>query len=153
MTRHLVHRWMGGTMVAMSSPNDPVFWLHHANIDRLWSDWIRQHQDQSPYLPLTGGPQGHNLYDPMIFHANGAPAPWEGDSRPVDVLDHHSLGYSYDTDPADEVKLPTGPVPAQHELPAIAAREPVMAAAVRRALPRFILAREIAGLRGDQSLS
>ena len=152
---NLVHRWVGGTMGAMSSPNDPVFWLHHGNIDRLWSDWIRQHQDQSPYLPLTGGPQGHNLYDPMIFHADGAPAPWQGDSRPVDVLDHHSLGYSYDTDPPGEVKLPMGPVPAQAELP-VAAGEPVMAAmetAARRALPRFVLAREIAGLRDSPTES
>jgi hypothetical protein len=23
----------------MASPNDPVFWLHYANIDRLWT-WI-----------------------------------------------------------------------------------------------------------------
>jgi hypothetical protein len=122
----------------------------------LWSDWIRKHQDQSPYLPLTGGPQGHNLYDPMIFHADGAPAPWQGDSRPVDVLDHHSLGYSYDTDPADEVKLPMGPVPAQDELPAAAIEEPAAAIAAketaRRALPRFVLAREIAGLRNGQAL-
>ena len=91
----------------------------------------------------------------MIFHADGAPAPWQGDSRPVDVLDHHSLGYSYDTDPPGEVKLPMGPVPAQAELP-VAAGEPVMAAmetAARRALPRFVLAREIAGLRDSPTES
>jgi tyrosinase len=34
---NLVHRWVGGTMGAMTSVNDPVFFLHHANIDRLWS--------------------------------------------------------------------------------------------------------------------
>lgn len=151
---NLVHRWVGGTMVAKASPNDPVFWMHHANIDRLWSDWIRQHQDQSPYLPLTGGPHGHNLYDSMIFHADGAPAPWEGDARPVDVLDHHSLGYRYDTDPPGEVTLPMGHVPAQSELPGAAAGKPMapMAAAeagpaaARQALPRFVHAGEIAAL-------
>jgi hypothetical protein len=21
------------------SPNDPLFWLHHANVDRLWAIW------------------------------------------------------------------------------------------------------------------
>ncbi len=26
---NLVHRWVGGTMLAMASPNDPVFWMHH----------------------------------------------------------------------------------------------------------------------------
>ena len=33
------HVWIGGSMLAMSSPNDPLFWLHHANIDRLWAEW------------------------------------------------------------------------------------------------------------------
>jgi tyrosinase len=160
---NLVHRWVGGTMVAMAAPNDPVFWLHHSNIDRLWSSWIRQHQDQSPYLPHAGGPQGHNLYDAMIFHAGGNPPPWPGDSRPVDVLDHHILGYRYDTDPADEDKLPMGPVPAPGALPVTGPAGPMppmpmtaapmtaAAAAVtarpRRALPRFALASEIAALR------
>jgi len=35
-----VHGWVGGTMNnIMISPADPVFWLHHAEIDRLWSVW------------------------------------------------------------------------------------------------------------------
>jgi tyrosinase len=33
------HLWVGGTMVTYSSPADPLFWLHHANIDRIWSLW------------------------------------------------------------------------------------------------------------------
>ncbi|KAJ3226577.1 26S proteasome regulatory subunit [Clydaea vesicula] len=28
-----------GDMSSMSSPDDPIFWLHHANIDRLWARW------------------------------------------------------------------------------------------------------------------
>src|SRR5262249_61071494 len=32
-----VHMWCGGTMSDASvSPADPVFWLHHANLDRPW---------------------------------------------------------------------------------------------------------------------
>src|SRR5262249_48570557 len=34
-----VHSWVGGTMSRMTSPNDPVFFLHHCNIDRLWWMW------------------------------------------------------------------------------------------------------------------
>jgi tyrosinase len=34
-----VHVWMGGSMLPMTSPNDPVFYMHHANVDRLWSLW------------------------------------------------------------------------------------------------------------------
>lgn len=34
-----VHNIIGTTMATMQSPTDPVFWLHHANVDRLWSAW------------------------------------------------------------------------------------------------------------------
>lgn len=32
-----------GTMAANSTPNDPAFFLNHANIDRLWSAWMQRH--------------------------------------------------------------------------------------------------------------
>ena len=38
----LVHAAVGGPegdMTAMHSTNDPIFWLHHANVDRLWWNW------------------------------------------------------------------------------------------------------------------
>lgn len=39
----LVHSTIGGWM---GDPNtaarDPIFWLHHANIDRLWNAWLAQ---------------------------------------------------------------------------------------------------------------
>ncbi|MFL6675721.1 MAG: tyrosinase family protein [Massilia sp.] len=35
-----VHDIIGGWMTTMKSPVDPVFWLHHANIDRLWVAWL-----------------------------------------------------------------------------------------------------------------
>jgi len=34
-----VHVLIGGSMGLMSSPNDPAFFIHHANIDRLWYKW------------------------------------------------------------------------------------------------------------------
>jgi tyrosinase len=34
-----VHNIIGNVMVTMSSPADPIFFLHHANIDRLWHAW------------------------------------------------------------------------------------------------------------------
>lgn len=30
---------VGGDMTQMHSPNDPIFWLHHANMDRMWAKW------------------------------------------------------------------------------------------------------------------
>jgi len=35
-----VHEWVGGTMSILdTAPADPLFWMHHANIDRLWWSW------------------------------------------------------------------------------------------------------------------
>jgi tyrosinase len=37
---NVVHGWVGGTMNdIMVSPADPLFWMHHAEIDRIWSIW------------------------------------------------------------------------------------------------------------------
>ena len=34
------HVWVGGSMgMIPTAPADPVFWMHHAEIDRLWSVW------------------------------------------------------------------------------------------------------------------
>lgn len=38
-----VHVWVGGQMGTGVSPNDPVFWMHHAFIDKLWADWQARH--------------------------------------------------------------------------------------------------------------
>jgi tyrosinase len=36
-----VHNLIGGIMATMQSPTDPIFYLHHANIDRLRYGWVR----------------------------------------------------------------------------------------------------------------
>jgi len=42
---NVIHVLVGGSGL-MGDPNraalDPIFWLHHANIDRLWSHWLEQ---------------------------------------------------------------------------------------------------------------
>lgn len=35
-----VHDIIGGYMTTMESPMDPIFFLHHANVDRLWAAWV-----------------------------------------------------------------------------------------------------------------
>lgn len=39
MPHNPVHNIIGNVMADMQSPADPIFWLHHANVDRLWSAW------------------------------------------------------------------------------------------------------------------
>lgn len=66
---NIVHRWTGGSMGPPSSPNDPVFFLHHCNTDRLWSKWQSIQAAHQDYRFLPREPhqalQGHNLNDPM----------------------------------------------------------------------------------------
>ncbi|WP_299164773.1 tyrosinase family protein [uncultured Eudoraea sp.] len=33
------HVWVEGAMRSRSSPRDPIFYLHHGNVDRLWDEW------------------------------------------------------------------------------------------------------------------
>jgi len=54
------HRTVGGDMVdPWSSPSDPLFYLHHANLDRVWARWQaadprgRQFQVAGPIAPRT----------------------------------------------------------------------------------------------------
>ncbi|CBQ72274.1 conserved hypothetical protein [Sporisorium reilianum SRZ2] len=44
-----VHQYIAGDMAPVSSPNEPLFFLHHAAIDRLWALW----QDMDPSKRLT----------------------------------------------------------------------------------------------------
>ena len=85
-----VHEWVGGNMSsAYTSPNDPVFWLHHCYMDKVWADWQRLHPNVYWYLPDGGAGTGHNLKDRM--------APWN-DKAPKDLLEYWNLGYHYDND-------------------------------------------------------
>jgi tyrosinase len=73
------HGWIGGIMNNTStSPTDPMFWLHHAEVDRLWSLWQQDHPDLVP--PLAG--------DDRIMD------PWTESYD--DLVDISSLGYQYE---------------------------------------------------------
>jgi tyrosinase len=62
MPHNLVHNCIGGVgpldpgpygnMTNFLSPVDPIFFLHHANMDRLWDVWTRKQKNlKLPYLP------------------------------------------------------------------------------------------------------
>lgn len=86
-----VHDYVGGDMLPRDSMstnvvNDPVFWLVHANIDRLWWQWQQIHGINN-YAPNDDGPTGHNLNDRMQFLNNFI--------TPASTLDIRSMGYVY----------------------------------------------------------
>lgn len=95
---NIVHTWVGGatppdehgttffgTMLVPTSPNDPVFFLHHSNVDRLWARW----QEENPgttYEPKSGYP-GNDATSVMTPFGQKTP-------RHVEHIDE--LGYRYE---------------------------------------------------------
>ena len=76
-----VHVWVGGTMSFIpTAPADPIFWMHHANIDRLWWVWQQAHPGKNPSLGGTGPTSP--VMDPWSYT----------ESQTRDML---ALGYEY----------------------------------------------------------
>jgi tyrosinase len=66
------------------SPLDPIFWLHHCMVDRVWAEW-----QKSP---------GHTTPDPKTTYPGQF---FDGDGKPVtatsaEAMDTANLGYTYD---------------------------------------------------------
>lgn len=56
-----VHNLIGGLMATMQSPLDPIFYLHHANIDRLTHAWALP---DGKGIPLSAHPYSVTNSDP-----------------------------------------------------------------------------------------
>lgn len=84
------HVWVGGSMLPMTSPNDPVFFFHHCMVDKLWHDWQTSFPSQG-YVPVSGGNFGQNLTDIMDSTPNASIG-----RRPLDVMDSNAIGIDYD---------------------------------------------------------
>jgi Common central domain of tyrosinase/Polyphenol oxidase middle domain len=100
---------MGDVPVAA---NDPIFYLHHANIDRLWACWQHLHPnpsgawqtDRYQFVDETGAPQSKKVSD---------------------VLDTAALGYVYDNvaqciaTSGTSVSIQSAPTPPQAQAPSV----------------------------------
>ena len=67
-----VHIYIGGLMqIVPNASNDPIFFLHHCNVDRLYEKWLDRYNDQNfpSYQPSTFsylvGP-GHNIDEYLV---------------------------------------------------------------------------------------
>ncbi|KAI8914405.1 hypothetical protein EDD86DRAFT_199268, partial [Gorgonomyces haynaldii] len=49
-----VHSSLGGTMGTLASSNDPIFYLHHRNIDHLWYLWAELNPEMANTFSGTG---------------------------------------------------------------------------------------------------
>lgn len=89
-----------GTIADATSPNDPIFWLLHANADRLWTQWQLENGRRN-YLPERGASRGHNLRDPLSQFSELGFGLTQDDVgnikalRPVDLLDNRKLFVKY----------------------------------------------------------
>lgn len=73
-----VHGWVGGDMgIVASAAFDPIFWSHHAMIDRIW--WLWQTKNGNANI-------SHDLLDVVLAPFN---------LRVRDVLNVNDLGYDY----------------------------------------------------------
>jgi len=98
-----VHVWVSGSMLPGTSPNDPIFFFHHNNIDRLWAVWQQKHP-QPPtahYLPdgTTASANGlTRLNDRMATFGRTSSDRYFGiDVTPADVLNSKAITW-YDSD-------------------------------------------------------
>lgn len=72
------HVWVGGSMGGIpTAPTDPVFWMHHAEIDRIWAEWQAANPGQNPNL----------------VGAAATMDPWTENEQ--DTRDIAALGYTY----------------------------------------------------------
>ncbi|MGW2819591.1 tyrosinase family protein [Streptomyces sp. NPDC001443] len=85
-----VHRWVGGAMLGGASVNDPVFWLHHAFVDLLWSQWQDRHREHR-YLPARPPGPGTPQHGRVVARNEMLP-PW--DVTPDSLEDHRGV-YRY----------------------------------------------------------
>jgi tyrosinase len=56
------HNLIGGIMADMQAPVDPIFWLHHCNIDRLWVAWYAAGASRKMPLKLSAYWSGDFTY-------------------------------------------------------------------------------------------
>lgn len=100
-----VHNFIGGVgpldpgpygfMTNFLSPVDPVFFLHHANIDRLWDVWTRKQKALNlPYLP-TGQDLSTFSNEPFLFFVNGK-GEYVGEAHAGDYVNMEKFGYDYE---------------------------------------------------------
>lgn len=86
-----VHVAIGGSMGTTSgAARDPIFWLHHANIDRLWEAWLRQGGGRTNPASADWKDQSFGFFDSGKNRVTMKASDIENTSGPV-------LNYVYDS--------------------------------------------------------
>ncbi|KAK7952804.1 uncharacterized protein PG986_008532 [Apiospora aurea] len=87
-----IPQFIKGDFLTFTAPNDPVFWLHHTQVDRLWALW--QQRNPGKRLKEYGGPSSdfrhhHDEEDRGSFMTDVLPMAGLADDDPMveDVMD------------------------------------------------------------------
>jgi tyrosinase len=89
---NVVHSALGGLMgIVDTAAQDPIFWLHHANIDRLWNHWIQQGGGRTDPTDAAW------LNTTFTFYDEAGHAVYLTGAEIVDTVGQ--LNYRYDDDP------------------------------------------------------
>jgi tyrosinase len=118
---------------------DPIFWLHHANIDRLWNVWLRQKQQPGDTPDVFRNPTDSDWLDGPLDRAFAMPR-IDGTTygfKARDMLDTTvpALDYVYDDDAAPAA--PIAPLALRFQkLGASPARAAALAGGVTMAPPK-----------------
>lgn len=89
------HVFVGGDMqFSSANPNDPIFFLHHAQVDRVWAAWQEANlaSGDAERMVDHGNPGYPDDYRGPLFNFSEVQAP--------EMFDYEALGYEYDTLPA-----------------------------------------------------
>lgn len=119
-THNLVHNSTGGfedeqenyvepygNMMNNLSPLDPIFFLHHCNIDRLWDVWTRKQQALGLPIAPTGDLLEPYKTEQYLFFFDRAGDPVGGNSTSWDYFDTSAFEYSYQPGYGEQAVPPT----------------------------------------------
>lgn len=84
-----------GNMTNFLSPLDPIFYLHHANMDRLWDVWTQlQYQRGKPIMPVDVEQRRQFMNEPFRFFVN-AQGGFVGESPASAFFSTTAFDYDY----------------------------------------------------------
>jgi tyrosinase len=124
-----VHNYIGGVgpldpgpygnMTNFLSSVDPIFFLHHSNMDRLWDVWTRKQQRLNlPYLP-TGQDLKNLSEEPFLFYADGK-GNYVGPSKAGEYLSTDVFDYDYEPGFGESVvQPPSNEIPVKKSAPPV----------------------------------
>lgn len=99
----------GGFMQDLMSPVDPIFFLHHSNMDRLWDVWTRKQQARGlPFLP-EGADFDSWSTEPFLFFIDSKGQPVTANTA-GDYASIGRFGYEYQPGSGEDVVALTSTV-------------------------------------------